>query len=75
MKRSICKFCRCILIAGITGRVRIKKKQVLWTCLKCSTQKKFETKNKDYLPWTLQEESIVETLDYSKNVKTTQTTS
>ncbi|XP_018563051.1 ribonuclease P protein subunit rpr2 [Anoplophora glabripennis] len=65
IKRTICKGCRSLLLAGITCKVRIKKKKVIWMCLECGTAKTFETVNKTYMPWSQSEESIVEILDYT----------
>lgn len=68
VKRTICKGCRTLLLAGVTAKVRIKKKNIVWSCLKCNTKKTFET-NDDYMPWSQKNESIVETLDFTPNVK------
>lgn len=65
IKRSLCKTCRIPLLPGITCKVRIKKKKIIWTCLTCNTCKMFDSKIHDFVPWTLQDESIVEVLDYS----------
>lgn len=67
IKRSICKRCRTLLFAGITCRVRIKKKRIVWTCLRCQTLKKFPTENGECLTWSQKPESIVEILDYTPN--------
>ncbi|XP_044264923.1 ribonuclease P protein subunit rpr2-like [Tribolium madens] len=64
VKRTICKGCRCMLLAGITCKVRIKKKHSIWTCTKCNTAKVFPAQNPDYVPWNLQDDSVVETLQY-----------
>ncbi|KAJ8925717.1 hypothetical protein NQ315_009564, partial [Exocentrus adspersus] len=69
IKRKICKGCRSLLLSGITCKVRIKKKRIIWRCLKCRTCKIFETKNKTYVPWSQRKESIVEILDYGKDAK------
>lgn len=65
IKRSLCKRCRTLLLAGLTCKVRIKKKRVVWTCLKCATSKVFPTVNSDYLTWTQKDESVIEILDYT----------
>ncbi|KAG5882737.1 hypothetical protein JTB14_004033 [Gonioctena quinquepunctata] len=64
LKRTICKRCRCLLLAGITCTVRIKKKRVIWKCMKCGDSKIFETKRKNYVPWTQNKESHVDIIDY-----------
>lgn len=64
IKRSICKQCKAPQIPGITTRVRVKKKQVKWTCCTCNKVKTFKVHNPKYSPWTLTEEAVVETLDY-----------
>lgn len=70
MKRTICKSCRCLLLAGITCKVRVKKKKVIWTCLKCRHSKVYETKDKNYKCWTQKDESLVDVFDYSVNYTT-----
>ncbi|CAG9865295.1 unnamed protein product [Phyllotreta striolata] len=64
-KRTLCKSCRCLLLAGITCKVRVKKQKVTWTCLHCKKAKVFETRDRNYECWTEKPESLVETLDYS----------
>lgn len=49
----------------MTCRVRIKKKKVVWTCIKCRTAKVFPTENGEHLTWTQKPESVVEILDYT----------
>ena len=44
IKRTICKYCNSLLVAGITMRVRISPKRethVIQTCLYCGQQKRF----------------------------------
>lgn len=65
IKRTICKKCRCLLIPGVTGKVRVKKKNVYWTCNLCKDQRKYCITNVHYDPWPLTSEAVVETLDYS----------
>ncbi|KAJ8960244.1 hypothetical protein NQ318_003969 [Aromia moschata] len=65
MKRTVCKGCRCLLLAGVTCKVRIKKKKVIWTCMSCRTSKVFEIRNRNYMPWTQRKESVVDILDYT----------
>ncbi|CAG9766049.1 unnamed protein product [Ceutorhynchus assimilis] len=65
IKRTLCKGCRSILIPGVTCKIRIKKKKVLKHCMKCSRVKVFDTRNKNYVPWSHREESLVELLDYA----------
>ncbi|XP_056639374.1 ribonuclease P protein subunit p21-like, partial [Diorhabda sublineata] len=65
MKRTICKSCRCLMITGITCRVRIKKKKLIYTCLKCHTNKVFLTLKNDYQCWTQTNQSLTNIFDYS----------
>lgn len=65
IKRSICKKCRTLLLAGMSCKVRIKKKKVVWICLKCQTPKVFTTENREYSTWTQKEDSLLEILDYN----------
>ncbi|CAG9813512.1 unnamed protein product [Phaedon cochleariae] len=70
LKRTICKSCRCLLLAGINCKIRITKKKLIQTCLKCHKSKILSIENKTYLPWTQQEESIVEVMDFGKSSET-----
>lgn len=67
IKRTICKGCRAILLAGVTCKIRIKKKKAIWICIQCKTIKNFDLRNPDYKLWTQTDDSIVEVLDYGKN--------
>ncbi|XP_044747290.1 ribonuclease P protein subunit rpr2-like isoform X2 [Coccinella septempunctata] len=66
MKRRICKACKTLLLPGINCKVRIKKKNLKWSCNTCQNTKLFPTMN--YEPvWSQKDESIVEILDYGKS--------
>lgn len=65
MKRTICKSCRCLMITGITCRVRVKKKKLIYTCLKCHRNKIFLSFKNDYKCWTQTNESLTNIYDYS----------
>jgi ribonuclease P protein subunit RPR2 len=64
VKRTICKGCRSLLLAGVTCKVRIKKKRSIWSCMKCNTTKTFLLQDPGYEPWSLQDESLVDVLEY-----------
>lgn len=56
------------MIAGISCRVRIKKKHVKWICNKCGSAKVFRA-TEDYKVWSQTPEAIVEVLDYTPEEK------
>ncbi|KAL0105591.1 hypothetical protein PUN28_015823 [Cardiocondyla obscurior] len=69
LKRTICKSCQSPLIPGETARVRLVSKPIKgikWTCLTCMNTKRYPTKKGCKL-WLDQSESLVETLDFTKN--------
>ncbi|XP_060535387.1 ribonuclease P protein subunit p21-like [Cylas formicarius] len=72
IKRTICKKCRTLLLAGITSKVRIRKKQLVHTCMTCKTPKVFDVQNRQYLLWSQQKESIEQILNYSPTGKNSQ---
>ncbi|XP_066155732.1 uncharacterized protein Rpp21 [Euwallacea fornicatus] len=65
IKRDLCKRCRSILVAGVTCKIRIKKKKIIKRCLKCTQAKIFNTRMKDFRPWSQKEESVIQLLDYT----------
>lgn len=65
-KRTICKFCKMILIPGVSCKVRVKKRKIIWTCLTCKKQKYFSTNDK--VLWAHQNESIAETFNYARSI-------
>ncbi|KAJ3649235.1 hypothetical protein Zmor_020988 [Zophobas morio] len=67
LKRTLCKGCRSLLLAGVNCKVRIKKKRSIWICTNCSTSKVFDLRNPDYQPWPQQAESLVEVIDYKND--------
>ncbi|XP_066262615.1 uncharacterized protein Rpp21 [Euwallacea similis] len=70
IKRELCKRCRSILIAGVTCKIRIKKKKIIKRCLKCTQAKVFNTKMKDFRPWNQKDESVIQLLDYTPKEST-----
>nr|CAH7765055.1 unnamed protein product [Callosobruchus chinensis] len=62
-KRTICKGCKSLLLAGVNCKVRLKKKRLHWTCSLCGRTKTFETKNRNYCPWQQNPDSIVQVVD------------
>ena len=56
IKRTICKYCNSLLVAGITMRVRVssnRETHVVNTCLYCGKQKRFLARP-GYKPFTTQ---------------------
>ncbi|CAH0551288.1 unnamed protein product [Brassicogethes aeneus] len=68
IKRTICKGCRSLLLAGVTCTVRIKKKRAIWKCVKCNVEKRFDAR-REHVPWTQNKDSVVEILDYNPNTQ------
>lgn len=66
IKRSICKGCRALLIAGVTCTVRLRKKKLMWTCSVCNTVRTYNVSTKHQL-WLDHPDSVVETLNYETN--------
>ncbi|XP_067004573.1 ribonuclease P protein subunit p21 [Anabrus simplex] len=61
LKRTICKGCQSLLIPGVSARVRVRKQPsrcVLWTCIRCQTQRRFLTR-RDYNLWSERPEAYV----------------
>lgn len=62
LKRSLCKKCDIILIAGLTAKVRVKSEReehVVVTCIHCGFARRFLTR-KDYVLWHERPENIKE---------------
>lgn len=59
----------------MTCKVRIRKKKIVWSCLKCQNSKVLPADNGEYLTWTQKEESLVVLLDFAPNEETVEKTS
>ncbi|CAH2009445.1 unnamed protein product [Acanthoscelides obtectus] len=62
-KRTICKGCKTLLLAGVNCRVRMKKKRLRWICNLCGQTKTFDMNNRNYCPWQQNPESTVQIVD------------
>ncbi|XP_019881338.1 ribonuclease P protein subunit p21 [Aethina tumida] len=63
VKRTLCKRCRSLLVAGVTCKVRIKKKRVVWNCLRCNLSKEYAT-DPNHHPWPLDDRSTSEIIKF-----------
>ncbi|KAK4884996.1 hypothetical protein RN001_001267 [Aquatica leii] len=63
IKRSICKKCHNLLIPGVSATIRIRKKNVKWTCKRCHSTKVFKAVP-GYQLWIDNKEAIVETVQF-----------
>lgn len=61
----MCKGCRCLALPQINTKVRIKKKNINWSCTICGVRKRYKIEHEEYTPWPLTEEAVVEVLDYT----------
>ncbi|MGP8329451.1 MAG: ribonuclease P protein component 4 [Methanosarcinaceae archaeon] len=46
LKRMICKHCRSYLVPGSSARVRLRKRYITVTCLRCNKQMRYPYKNR-----------------------------
>ncbi|KAF2900159.1 hypothetical protein ILUMI_06026 [Ignelater luminosus] len=63
IKRTICKKCHNVLLAGVSAKVRLRNKKLRWICNRCQITKVFKAVP-DYQLWIQDPQSVVETLKY-----------
>ncbi|XP_034250094.1 ribonuclease P protein subunit p21-like [Thrips palmi] len=71
IKREFCKGCNSLLKSGLTARIRIRSGNMICTCLRCGTVKRFPTK-RQYKLWSECDDACLEILDESTGIEKTE---